>query len=67
MLYLLEAAEKGTGSDRPADHTRIFLKEISGKQKNFTRIHIEAVQELWKQKVGARRDLPYGMQAIRTL
>ena len=43
-----------------------LLKEISGKQKDFTRIHIEAVQELWNRKVGARRDLPYGMQAIRT-
>ena len=29
-------------------------------------IHIEAVQQLWKQKVGARRDLPYEMQARRT-
>ena len=43
-----------------------LLKEISGKQKDFTRIHVEAVQELWNRKVGARRDLPYGMQAIRT-
>ena len=43
-----------------------LLKEISGKQKDFTRIHIESVQELWNRKVGARRDLPYGMQAIRT-
>ena len=43
-----------------------LLKEISGKQKDFTRIHIEAMQELWNRKVGARRDLPYGMQAIRT-
>ena len=42
-----------------------LLKEISGKQKDFTRIHVEAVQELWNRKVGARRDLPYGMQAIR--
>ena len=43
-----------------------LLKEISGKQKDFTRIHVEAVQELWNRQVGARRDLPYGMQAIRT-
>lgn len=43
-----------------------LLKEISGKQKDFTRIHVEAVQELWNRKVGARRDLPYGMQVIRT-
>lgn len=43
-----------------------LLKEISGKQKNFTRIHIEAVQQLWKQKVGAKKDLPYEMQARRT-
>lgn len=43
-----------------------LLKEISGKQKDFTRIHVEAVQELWNRKVGARRDLPYGIQAIRT-
>lgn len=43
-----------------------LLKEISGKQKDFTRIHVEAVQELWNRKVGARRDLPYEMQAIRT-
>ena len=43
-----------------------LLKEISGKQKDFTRIHVEAVQELWNRRVGARRDLPYGMQAIRT-
>ncbi len=42
-----------------------LLKEISGKQKDFTRIHVEAVQELWNRKVGARRDLPYGMQTIR--
>lgn len=42
-----------------------LLKEISGKEKDFTRIHVEAVQELWNRKVGARRDLPYGMQAIR--
>ena len=43
-----------------------LLNEISGNQKDFTRIHVEAVQELWNRKVGARRDLPYGMQAIRT-
>ena len=43
-----------------------LLKEISGKQKDLTRIHVEAVQELWNRQVGARRDLPYGMQARRT-
>lgn len=59
---LLEALKKEPDLiSRQIIHT--LLKEISGKQKNFTRIHIEAVQQLWKQKVGARRDLPYEMQA----
>lgn len=62
---LLEALKKEPDLiSRQIIHT--LLKEISGKQKNFTRIHIEAVQQLWKQKVGARRDLPYEMQARRT-
>ena len=60
---LLEALKKEPDLiSRQIIHT--LLKEISGKQKNFTRIHIEAVQQLWKQKVGARRDLPYEMLTV---
>lgn len=43
-----------------------LLKEFSGKQKDFTRVHVEAVVALWHSQVGARRELPYGLQARRT-
>lgn len=42
-----------------------ILKEISGQSRDFTREHVEKVQELLKKQVGKQVSLPYGLYARR--
>lgn len=41
-----------------------FLR-LSGRRKDFQAIHVEAVLELFRNQVGSRCSLPYGLQGIR--
>lgn len=43
----------------------IEMKRISGRQKDFERVHVEAVRNLWEKQVGKRIRLPYGLEGIR--
>ena len=52
----------------PVIQKRIVLcemKRISGRQKDFERVHADAVQNLWEKQVGKRIRLPYGLEAVR--
>ncbi|NCB92120.1 MAG: tRNA lysidine(34) synthetase TilS [Clostridia bacterium] len=47
---------------------RIFMEvfgEAAGSKKDFTRLHVEAAEGLWKKQVGKQVALPYGLRAIR--
>lgn len=41
------------------------MKRISGRQKDFERVHVEAAKNLWGKQVGKCVRLPYGLEAVR--
>lgn len=52
----------------PILQKKIFMtemKRISGRQKDFERVHVETLQDLWGKQVGKRIRLPYGLEGIR--
>ncbi|MDD2978591.1 MAG: tRNA lysidine(34) synthetase TilS [Hespellia sp.] len=42
------------------------LKDISGKEKDLSAVHVQLVRELFDKQVGRSVDLPYNMQAVRS-
>lgn len=42
------------------------MKELSGKQKDITREHLDAICRLWELQVGKKISLIYGIKAVRT-
>ena len=42
------------------------LEEAAGTKKDFTRVHVQSVLELWEKDTGKSVNLPYGLVAQRT-
>jgi tRNA(Ile)-lysidine synthase len=41
------------------------LEEVSGEKRDFSRIHIKKVEELFTKQVGRKIDLPHGLVGVR--
>ena len=44
----------------------LAFQQVSGRQQDFTAVHVKAVQELADKQVGRLAQLPYGIRAVRT-
>lgn len=42
------------------------LEEMAGTKKDFTRVHVQSILDLWEKDTGKSLNLPYGIVACRT-
>ena len=65
---MLKIQKKEFERQHPAIQKQLVLRclaEISGSERNISQIHVKAVLSLFRMQCGKRRDLPYGVSAVR--